>query len=331
MLSDLVPPWKKGNDENDDDRDNVQLPPGKTDKNKDKIPALTAYGTHNHPPYSDDPITLIADLPREHLPVYHPPSGSPTSRPGNPPGNDPRPGGRQLVIVGDVHANLSPLKKLLHKIGFDTTKGDHLILVGDMIAKGPDNKGVLDFVMSLNASAVRGNHEDKVLAAAREIGRLKSYNSFHVQGDAIEAERRGDVSTQYGKKNAHRIARELTKAQLQWLRSLPLILRIGALPDAGEGQAPWNASALVVVHAGLVPGVPLERQDPWAVMNMRSLMYPGRRRKHNKLKGHDVVVGEEVDGELDGDVLEETYPHFPARAVAVPIAGREGEPWSHAW
>jgi hypothetical protein len=41
-----------------------------------------------------------------------------------------------------------------------------------------------------------------------------------------------------------------------------VILRVGPIEGMGE---------VVVVHAGLVPGVDLENQDPSAAMNMRTL------------------------------------------------------------
>lgn len=59
-------------------------------------------------------------------------------------------------------------------------------------------------------------------------------------------------------------AKSLSPEHRAWLGSLPLILRIGDLgPRYGE---------VVVVHAGLVPGIPLESQDPDAVMTMRTLL-----------------------------------------------------------
>ena len=39
---------------------------------------------------------------------------------------------------------------------------DHLIFVGDIVAKGPDSLGVIDLARSLGASCVRGNHEERV-------------------------------------------------------------------------------------------------------------------------------------------------------------------------
>ncbi len=37
----------------------------------------------------------------------------------------------------------------------------------------------------------------------------------------------------------------------------------------------------IVVHGGLVPGVPLEKQDPWMVMNIRSINAQGKVSAHS--------------------------------------------------
>ena len=52
------------------------------------------------------------------------------------------------------------------------------------------------------------------------------------------------------------------KKRIKWLKECPVILRVGKLGNMGE---------VVVVHAGLAPGVKLEKQDPLMVMNMRTI------------------------------------------------------------
>ncbi|KAK4236750.1 Metallo-dependent phosphatase-like protein [Achaetomium macrosporum] len=275
------------------------------------------YGTNKHPPFQDDPPQLIGELPPEHIPVYTP--SPPTEEPTD--GEGATTHGKRLVVVGDVHGHLAALKALLRRIGFDHKHGDHLILTGDMVTKGPNSKGVAKLAMNLGASAVRGNQDDKVLAFARKLRRV-SVDEDDGQGsddadedgedddDGDEAETA--TKTKY---HARRVARTLSRAQLAWLRSLPIILRIRQLPDATS--PPWNASTIAVVHGGLVPGIPLEKQESWAVMNMRSLVYPG----HGKGKGKH--ANPQSESEDDDEVAPD--------AVAVPIDTHDGEPWSHAW
>ena len=65
-----------------------------------------------------------------------------------------------------------------------------------------------------------------------------------------------------GDQKERKLAKSLTDSQLDWLQQCPVILRVGQIQGMGE---------VVVVHAGLIPSVPLERQDPFSCMNMRSV------------------------------------------------------------
>lgn len=65
------------------------------------------------------------------------------------------------VIVGDVHGCLRELEELLARVRLDGD--DNLYFVGDLVARGPDTRGVLALVRRLGAVAVRGNHEHKLI------------------------------------------------------------------------------------------------------------------------------------------------------------------------
>jgi serine/threonine protein phosphatase 1 len=77
----------------------------------------------------------------------------------------PRTGGRQLLI-GDIHGCSLTLKKLIDKL--ELLKSDQLIILGDLINKGPDSLGVVDYIISLISNGfeiiiVRGNNESMLL------------------------------------------------------------------------------------------------------------------------------------------------------------------------
>ncbi|KAK4981749.1 hypothetical protein LTR66_009739 [Elasticomyces elasticus] len=185
------------------------------------------------------------------------------------PGGEHDPEGRKrLVFVGDVHGCKNELSRLLHKLSFDSAN-DHLVLAGDMIVKGPDSPGVIDLVISLNASSVRGNHEDRILSAH------KSYKNG--LSSISDPEITISSTDKYTK-----ILRQLKPHHIKYLKSLPLILRIPPPSPASPRPADIDMEKkhdkkshrrdeILVVHAGLVPAVPLSRQDPFAVMNMRSI------------------------------------------------------------
>ncbi|CAG7938359.1 unnamed protein product [Penicillium nalgiovense] len=209
----------------------------------------------------------------------------------------------RLVIVGDVHGMRKSLEALLDKVSFDRNKGDHLILVGDLVNKGPDSVGVIDLAMKLGASAVRGNHENAVLNAAAGINATKD-SPLHPKGltgspavpENPEADLPGDnardveipdkigPATSTGISTSQTTASVLSQHQLDWLAALPLILRI-KLPHVPTSSL---GDTLTVVHAGLVPSISLEDQDPHGIMHMRSLV---------RTSDEDGFIPAEVSGE----------------------------------
>jgi len=142
------------------------------------------------------------------------------------------------VVVGDVHGCLDELQALLHACGY--ARGDQVVLVGDLVFKGPDSRGVLALVRELSAQAVRGNHDQHAL-------RLRA--SLAVGDDVVKAAKRA-------------LLESFDASDWALLESLPLW---HALPEHGA----------LVVHAGLQPGVPLPAQDPDVLMNVRTLRADG--------------------------------------------------------
>lgn len=167
---------------------------------------------------------------------------------------------KRLVIVGDVHGMKQSLLDLLEEVKFDK-KHDHLILAGDMISKGPDSAGVVDLAMELGASAVRGNHEDRILLARRSM----RHKELSAEEGSIVEDGDHEVASKSGKGGEERdkdLAKILSARQVAWLETCPVILRVGEVKGMGD---------VVVVHAGLVPGLGLGKQDQTAVMNMRTM------------------------------------------------------------
>lgn len=119
---------------------------------------------------------------------------------------------------------------------------DRVVFVGDLVARGPDTPSVLRYARELGALSVRGNHEHRMLLAHR----------------ARKENKRGP---RLGPSH-QRLLHELSEEDWQQLEALPLHLEF---PDHG----------VLVVHAGVQPGVPLEEQQAWALMHMRSLTRHG--------------------------------------------------------
>jgi hypothetical protein len=145
------------------------------------------------------------------------------------------------IFVGDVHGCLDELELLLKqlRVGGD----DVLVLVGDLVAKGPDSQGVVACARERGALGVRGNHDERVLRYLRALQRNEPPPRTKAPHVAV--------------------AESLRSEDVAYLEALPLWLRFAALDT-------------LVVHAGLVPGVPLERQEPDHLMTMRTILPDGR-------------------------------------------------------
>lgn len=161
---------------------------------------------------------------------------------------------RRLIFVGDIHGCKKELLTLLDKVVYDP-EHDHIVSVGDIVNKGPDSAGVIDFLMAQNASCVRGNHDDRIVLMAKEHG------SSAVRPNKQRPMSSEDLDKAKPSREKERdLAKSLTKKQIAYLESFPLILRIGNIRGMGD---------IAVVHGGLVPGVPYDNQDPVSIMNTR--------------------------------------------------------------
>ncbi|KAH0544631.1 hypothetical protein FGG08_001281 [Glutinoglossum americanum] len=225
----------------------------------DNVSSTGRYGVNVRPTFAN--MVQMKELDRELVPTTG--KQRPTSNGGE----------RRLIVVGDVHGCKDELLKLLNKISFDPAS-DHLVLTGDLVKKGPDSIGVINFVRGLGASCVRGNHEDRVLLAyqdlhAKHLPLPGPMEDPHTEDDDLDEE-----SFSHGDYQDRKLAKRLDHEQAKWLQDCPVILKVGSIEGMGE---------VVIVHAGLVPGVDLDNQDPFNVMNMRTMdrdtLFPSSRKK----------------------------------------------------
>jgi predicted phosphodiesterase len=149
-------------------------------------------------------------------------------------------GSGRHIFIGDVHGCLDELEALLHKL--HVAADDQLVLVGDLVAKGPDSQGVVQLARERRALCVRGNHDEGVLRCRR------------AQEPGVEPPKL--------KKGHVTVAKSLREDDWAYMEALPLFLRFEAL-------------GVLVVHAGLVPGTPVERQSPENLMTMRTIRPDG--------------------------------------------------------
>ncbi len=146
----------------------------------------------------------------------------------------------RTIIVGDVHGCRRELELLLERLAFRT--GDRLVFVGDLVSRGPDSLGVIAIARQTGAHVVRGNHEAKLLSWLR-----------------AKPEKRKDVAIS---KHHALIAERMSEAD--WA----VVVQSTLWLDLPEHE-------LRVVHAGVVPGLPIEKQEEKNLLHMRCLTGKG--------------------------------------------------------
>ncbi|HEY7746889.1 MAG TPA: metallophosphoesterase family protein [Desulfuromonadales bacterium] len=140
----------------------------------------------------------------------------------------------RLLAVGDIHGCLDHLQRLIARV--EPTESDRLVFLGDSIDRGPDGKGVLDYLLDFgrrfpNSVFLKGNHE------AMFLDFLSGRNQmlFIYNG--------GDTTLESYLEAA---GVHIPKAHLDFLEAL---------------QPSFATEDFIFVHAGLRPGRSLAKQD----------------------------------------------------------------------
>lgn len=94
----------------------------------------------------------------------------------------------KTVVCGDLHGEKLKLEKLFSKLTIK--KEDTVIFLGDYCDRGPDSKGVIDFIINLKKKCkvitLLGNHEDMAIESLKTLeGRFSNAgyrNSWMMNG-----------------------------------------------------------------------------------------------------------------------------------------------------
>ncbi|XP_041348921.1 putative metallophosphoesterase YNL217W isoform X2 [Gigantopelta aegis] len=144
-------------------------------------------------------------------------------------------GNRAVFVVGDVHGCYNELTELMA----EAKKKEPNILyifVGDFVNKGPKVKKVVTRLQQDDCLSVLGNHELNCMREARSMAENPGY----------------ELPTRYQWIN------DLSSEDLAFIRRLPYTIHIPSLKS-------------IVVHAGLVPGIPPKKHSLIAMTNMRNI------------------------------------------------------------
>ncbi|MDQ6435196.1 metallophosphoesterase [Mesorhizobium sp. LHD-90] len=198
------------------------------------------------------------------------------------------PEGIRLYAIGDVHGRLDLLEKMhariANEISRDKVADWRIIHLGDYVDRGPNSRGVIDFLIAACARDRRmitlaGNHDmgflEFLVAPAKE--------SLFMQCGGIETAASYDV--RFG-----RLFRDLERFHADLALAMP--------PEHARFIHSCRFSVsfgdFFFCHAGIRPGVALDLQDPDHLIWIRNefLDYPGL---HPKVIVHGHTITDEPE------------------------------------
>lgn len=147
----------------------------------------------------------------------------------------------KTIVVGDVHGCLEELHDLLHAA--ERKAEDRVILLGDLIDRGPYPAEVVAFAKQIDAECVMGNHEEKALRWRRHEQRRKEDPTHYKNPMSSIAQARLDEWS------------KIPDEHWDWMATWPKFIHI---------NEKWTG-----VHAGCMPHVAIEDQIPNELMRLR--------------------------------------------------------------
>jgi serine/threonine protein phosphatase 1 len=138
-------------------------------------------------------------------------------------------------IIADIAGRFDELMLLLAKM----PEADKIILVGDMIDRGPKSKEVIEWAMTTpNVIAIKGNHEDMMIDFYLERNRYAPRIWFE-NGGKTTVESYGCQLCTDKPLNKYKIREALNKDHIEWMDKLPLFYQDDGLYIS---HAPCNES-----------------------------------------------------------------------------------------
>lgn len=145
-----------------------------------------------------------------------------------------------VVAVGDIHGCLEEFDELVKTIQFNKNQM-RMVLLGDLMDRGPDPVGCVRRARELGVECIMGNHEEKHLRWHKHQKKLQETGKLNPMKPMPEEDMKANES--------------LNDQDWTWLKNLPVKL------DLGLG---WWA-----VHAGCEPRFTLHKQNPSQIMRVR--------------------------------------------------------------
>jgi serine/threonine protein phosphatase 1 len=238
--------------------------------------------------------------------------------------SDARPGsislGQAVYAVGDIHGRLDLLEDLLRRIQEDAGRhpGDTertLIFLGDYIDRGPASRGVVDRLLQgplQEFATVRlmGNHEEALLSFLDGVSDGLDWLTF------------GGLETLLSYGVPLRTIPSTSQQVIELRQALVEAVPKGHLDFFRRCTFRHSVGDYVFVHAGVRPGIALEKQTPTDLMWIRDdflrsrIPLPGRVVVH----GHTIV---DLPQDRTHRINLDTGAFVSGRLTALALRGEE--------
>jgi len=164
----------------------------------------------------------------------------------------------RTYAVGDVHGRLDLLLRAVRAISEHVGDGPfHVVFLGDYVDRGPDSRGVIEFLMALQRRwpvvCLKGNHEELMIQAIADPASRRLERWLEYGGD--------ETLRSYGLGKDDDLTAGVPHEHLRWMAGLP--------PTTGDRHR-------IYVHAGLLPGTPTHRQKDETFLWIRERFLQGR-------------------------------------------------------
>ncbi len=200
------------------------------------------------------------------------------------------PAGKRVYAIGDIHGRDDLFAQMIDMIRADNAAREPadvtLILLGDLVDRGPQSEKVVERAIGLSGEFkdtrfLIGNHEECFLAALTgDVKRLKYF--MRIGGEAtVRSYWKDDDS--------------LMQAGFDEVADrLPQLVPQDHIDFLGGGENMIEIGDYLFVHAGIRPGVPLEKQS---LADLRWIRddFLGDDRDHGFMVVHGHSIQEDVD------------------------------------
>lgn len=227
------------------------------------------------------------------------------------------PEGRRVYAIGDIHGRDDLFAELIDRIRKDNASRSPvtvtLILLGDLIDRGPQSAEVVERAIGLHTEfpdtrLLIGNHEECFLAALTgDVRRLRYF--MRIGGEATVRSYWGDDTS-------------LTEASFDEVaKRLPALVPAAHVEFLGSGEDVIEIGDYVFVHAGIRPGVPLEKQSLADLRWIRDDFLEDDR-DHGVMVVHGHTIRDEVD-EWPNRIGIDTGAYNSGKLTAIALEGSD--------